>query len=195
MSSRSSITASEAPRSIRQTRPKPSKRTRLHIPEPQIVRIMQRHAAGESVRKISREEHRDRETVAKVVKSDEMHAYVQSLREQFYGLADLAIAAVRRGLREGDTKLAYQVLIDIGVVPNQGERTQMLAHEPLSSEETRHKELMGRLIEIAFERHHVYGTPMPELDEHLKKIGAKVNEDTGKLEPVGVDVKRRKLIN
>ncbi|MFZ0634437.1 MAG: hypothetical protein WA755_17655 [Candidatus Acidiferrales bacterium] len=156
---------------------------------------MQRHAAGESVRKISREEHRDRETIAKVVKSDEMHAYVQGLREQFYGLADLAIAAVRRGLQEGDAKLAYQVLIDIGVVPNQAERAEMLAQEPLSTEDARHKELLGKLVDVALQRHHAYGTPIEELDPHLKTIGAKVNEDTGKLEPIGPEVKRRKLIN
>ncbi|MFZ0634212.1 MAG: hypothetical protein WAM08_01715 [Candidatus Acidiferrales bacterium] len=129
------------------------------------------------------------------MKSDEMHAYVECLREQFYGLADLALATVRRGLQEGDAKLAYQILIDIGVVPNQAERAEMLAQESLSTDEERHRELMGRLIEIAFERHRIYGTPITELDEHLEKIGAKVNEKTGKLEPVGVDVKRRKLIN
>lgn len=194
MATRSSVTASGLSRTVCHSKPKPAKSSHIRIPEPQVVRIMQRHAAGESVRKISREEHRDRGTVAKVVKSDEMHAYVESLREQFYALGDLALETVRRGLEEGDAKLAYQVLIDIGVVPNQAERAEVLAQEPLSTEDARHKELLGKLVDVALQRHHAYGTPIEELDPHLKTIGAKINEETGKLEPVG-DVKRRKLIN
>ncbi|MFZ0636646.1 MAG: hypothetical protein WA755_13670 [Candidatus Acidiferrales bacterium] len=156
---------------------------------------MQRHIAGESVRKISREEGRDRATITKIVQSDEVRAYVDNLREQFYALGDLALETVRRGLQEGDTKLAYQILIDIGVVPNQAERAKMLAQETLDTDDARHKELLGKLVDVAFERHHIYGTPITELDEHLKKIGAKVNEETGKLEPDGPELKRRKLIN
>jgi hypothetical protein len=84
---------------------------------------MQRHVAGQSIRQISRAEHRARETVSKVVRSDEMRAYVCALRERLYGLGDDALAAVEYELRQNrDATLGYRLLVDIGVVPCPQER-------------------------------------------------------------------------
>ena len=52
------------------------------IPAPQRERIMQRHTLGQSIRRIAREENRARETVTKIVRSDDMRAYVTGLRER-----------------------------------------------------------------------------------------------------------------
>ena len=52
-------------------------------PPPQRLRIMQKYVAGESLVQIGREERRDRETVARIVKSEEMQEFVRQMREQF----------------------------------------------------------------------------------------------------------------
>jgi len=68
--------------------PKVAKKPGSRIPEPQIVRILQRHVMGQSQRQIAREEERSRPAIARIVKSEEMTAYVQRIREQFAGLAE-----------------------------------------------------------------------------------------------------------
>jgi|HubBroStandDraft_6_1064221.scaffolds.fasta_scaffold85863_2 hypothetical protein len=55
---------------------------------------MQRYAAGQSIREISRKEGRARETITKIVRCDEMQAHVQQMRERFYGLGCEALGAV-----------------------------------------------------------------------------------------------------
>lgn len=174
----------------------PAKRSRDKVPPPQRVRILQRYATGDSIVKIAREEGRNRETVSRIVHSDEMQVYVARMREKFYGLADLAIAAVQHALeKRKDAQLGYRILVDTGVVLNPAQRAEIQASQPLGTEEARHKELMAQLMEVAFERHHVYGTPIQELDPHLKAIGAKINPDTGKLEPIGAVGKTGKVVN
>ena len=71
-----------------QKMPKVAKKPGSRIPEPQIVRILQRHVMGQSQRQIAREEERSRPAIARIVKSEEMTAYVQRIREQFAGLAE-----------------------------------------------------------------------------------------------------------
>jgi hypothetical protein len=84
---------------------------------------MQRYVGGESIRQIAREEQRDRATVTKIVRSDEMQAFVQKMRERFYGLAFDAMNAVEHSLQQqNDARLAYRLLSDIGIVPSAGER-------------------------------------------------------------------------
>ena len=59
---------------------------------------MQRYVAGEGIRQLAREEQRDRATVTKIVRSDEMQNSVQHMRERFYGLGIDAMAAVSHAL-------------------------------------------------------------------------------------------------
>jgi hypothetical protein len=44
---------------------------------------MQRYIADDSIRQIAREEQRDRATVTRIVRSDEMNAFVQKMREEY----------------------------------------------------------------------------------------------------------------
>jgi hypothetical protein len=106
-----------------QDQPWSTKKPRTIVPPPQSARIMQRYVGGESIRQIAREEKRDRATVTKIVRSDEMQGFVQKMRERFYGLAFDAMNAVEHSLKQqNDARLAYRMLCDIGVVPSAGER-------------------------------------------------------------------------
>jgi hypothetical protein len=111
-----------------QNQPTSTEKLRTIVPPPQSARIMQRYVGGESIRQIARDEKRDRATVTKIVRSDEMQAFVQKMRERFYGFAFDAMNAVEHSLqRQNDARLAYRMLSDIGVVPSAGERFSIAA--------------------------------------------------------------------
>jgi hypothetical protein len=87
-----------------------------------------RFIAGQSVRKISREEKRDRETIARILRSNEVQLYIQDLRKSYIGLGPEAINALRKRLRScKDGLLAHRLLSDIGVVPSARERDLLLS--------------------------------------------------------------------
>jgi hypothetical protein len=103
--------------------PKLTKKRLSRIPAPQSERILQRFIAGQGIREISREEGRARQTVTKIVRPEKVQAYVQAMRERFYGLGGDALAAVQQALRhQKDAQLAYRLLMDIGVVPTAEQR-------------------------------------------------------------------------
>jgi hypothetical protein len=104
---------------ISHDQPKSSENPRTIVPPPQSARIMQRYVAAESIRQIAREEQRDRATVTKIVRSDEMNGVVQKMREQYYGLGFDALDAMQHALQiQKDGRLGHQLLADIGVVPS-----------------------------------------------------------------------------
>ena len=118
-------------RAINQNQPRSTKNPRTIVPPPQSARIMQRYVDGESIRQIAREEQRDRATVTKIVRSDEMQGFVQKMRERFYGLAFDAMNAVEHTLRQqNDARLGYRILTDIGIVPSAGERYSIATQPP-----------------------------------------------------------------
>jgi hypothetical protein len=66
-----------------------------------------RFIAGDSVRKISREENRDRETINRILRSNQVQLYIEELRASYIGLGLDAINAVRKRLKSGkDGRLA-----------------------------------------------------------------------------------------
>ena len=104
---------------ISRFQPFSTKKPRMIVPPPQSARIMQRYVSGDSIREIAREEGRDRATVTKIVRSDEMNAVVQKMRERYYALGFDALDAVQHTLRvRKDGGLGRQVLTDIGVIPS-----------------------------------------------------------------------------
>jgi hypothetical protein len=153
----------------------PAKRKRDRVPPPQRERIFQKYIAGKSVAQISREESRNRETVTKIVHSDEMRAHVQRLREQYLGLGDAALAALRHALETGkDGKLAYRVLQDSGVVPRESELMQILATEE-STQGSRFGRIAAQLLLCAIQRGRTFGIDMSEAEELLKNAGYRVD--------------------
>jgi len=96
---------------------------------------MLRYAGGESIRQIAREEQRDRATVTKIVRSDEMNAEVRKMREQYYGLGYDALHAVQHALKiQKDGRLGHQLLANIGVIPSAEERYAMAAEEAMNAD-------------------------------------------------------------
>jgi hypothetical protein len=90
---------------------KQPKTLKTYLPQPQVVRIQQRHVAGQKNSEIARAENCDRHTVARIVKAPEMAAYVERMKERFRGFAPLAMDTVEFGLSERkDARLACEVL-------------------------------------------------------------------------------------
>lgn len=119
------------PNKSRHSAPSVTKLSCPRIPAPQIERIKQRHIMGQSQREIARAEGRSRPTIKRIVKSEEMLAYIQEMRERFFGLAPDALATIECALREQkDARIAYDILRDVGVAPRRGESLQLPARTP-----------------------------------------------------------------
>ena len=198
--SKSKITAlheSQARRrfvTIRQNQPSSTKKPRTIVPPPQSARIMQRYAGGESIRQIAREERRDRATITKIVRSDEMQDFVQRMRERFYGLAFDAINTVQHSLQQqNDPRLAYRLLCDIGIVPSVGERYSIATQPPSIDKPTMtplelamSEDADGRINRVAYgaacvmeESARVFGTWLPTAEEWRR--GCRVAEVANKI--------------
>lgn len=172
---------------VRQGQPRSTNKRRTVVPPPQSARIVGRYIAGASIREISRVENRDRATVTKIVRSDQVHDYICKLKERFYGLGDDALNAVQHAVREqGDARLAYQILQDIGIVPSREERNLAALQQSAAAydEEGEVIKTMGRLIQTAIERARVFGTRCPELEADLEKVGGRINYETATIEPI-----------
>jgi hypothetical protein len=146
--------------------PRPTKKRRSVIPPPQSARIMHRYIAGESIRQIAREEKRDRETVTKIVRSEEVADYVRTMRERFYGLGETALGAVQRALEQGDARLAYEHLKDIGVVPDR-EMTNAVQRQmqgpTATSEDDAVSNEAWKLAYMTIHNARIFGQPLPHL--------------------------------
>lgn len=171
-------------RTINQGQPRSTKRPSAIVPPPQSARIMQRYVSGESIRQIAREEHRDRATVTKIVRSDEMNIFVQGMRERLYGLGIDAMDAIQHGLqKQKDARLGYQLLTDIGVVPSPQERCE-IATQPVRWTMTPFEAAMtegtqGQMMRVAYGAacaievsSECYGFPLPTPEEvrHSRKV-------------------------
>jgi hypothetical protein len=126
--------AHRSPR-VHQDRPRSTKNPRTIIPPPQSARIVQRYICGESLRKIARAEHRDRGTVAKIVRGPEVAEYIEVLRGKFYGALEIAMDTLLNELQNPSSKtrggLACEMLKSSGVVPNRNQ-TMDLESQPSS---------------------------------------------------------------
>lgn len=90
-----------------------SNESKLLLPLSQVLRIMLRHATGESNRKIAAVEKVNHETVAIIVRSEAMREF---LRQSYYALIENAIKTIAVAIDNGNTEMAYKVLQDTGVI-------------------------------------------------------------------------------
>jgi phage replication-related protein YjqB (UPF0714/DUF867 family) len=119
-----------------------------------------RHVAGESNREIARAEGRDRETVARIVKSSEMAGFVEEMKEEFRGLVPDAINAIRYALQvQKDARIALEVLRSNGLAPRSGEPEQ-LPITPATKNE-RDARQIGVLAAVIAERRRVFNVELP----------------------------------
>jgi len=180
-------------RATNQNQPRSTKKPRTIVPPPQSARIMQRYVGGESIRQIAREERRDRATITKIVRSDEMQGFVQRMRERFYGFACDAMDAVDHSLKQqNDARLAYRMLSDIGIVPSAEERYSIAMQPPSIDKSTMTSlELAmaegedGRINRVAYgaacvieESAKNFGTPLPTAADvhHLRRVAEVADE-------------------
>jgi hypothetical protein len=168
-------------RSVNQNPPRSTKKARTIVPPPQSARIIQRYAGGESIRQIAREEQRDRATVTKIVRSDEMQGFVQRMRERFYGFAFDAMNSVEHSLKQQkDARLAYRILTDIGIVLSERERYSIATQPPSIDKSTMTplelamaEDEDGSINRVAYgaacvmeESARVFGTELPTEEEY-----------------------------
>ena len=156
---------------------------------------MERYVRGESIRQIARDEKRDRATVTKIVRSDEMQGFVQKMRERFYGFAFDAMNAVEHSLKQqNDARLAYRMLSDIGVVPSAGERYSIATQPPSIDKSTMTplelavaEDADGRINRAAYgaacvmeESARAFGTELPTAEEyrHGRRVAEVADEIT-----------------
>jgi len=137
------------------------------VPPPQSARIMHRYIQGQSIRQIAREEKRDRATVTKIVRAEEVTEYVRNMRERFYGLGEAALSAVQRALEAGDARLAYEHLKDIGVVPERGRnavQSQMQGPAGMTEDEVLQEEI-HKLSFLTLNMARTFKQPLPHVAE------------------------------
>jgi hypothetical protein len=146
---------------------------------------MQRYVGGDSIRQIARAERRDRATVTKIVRLDEMQTFVQEMRERFFGLAPDALATIEYALREQkDARIGLEVLRDIGVRPQKGESAQLLATASASGY-TRQAIMVANVMP---EAHQHIGVPLPESIE--KPLTNDAQESEGAAKTSGANLRR-----
>jgi|SRR6516165_6024230 hypothetical protein len=110
-----------------QNPPEPTKKPRTSVPPPQSARIANRFISGQSIRKIAREEGRDRETVKRIVQARDIQEYVLLLRAKFFGVGPDAVDAIQHQLKDKkDGRLGLEILRDVGAVPSKRELYDIL---------------------------------------------------------------------
>src|ERR1700751_5352594 len=87
--------------------PKPAKKMRNRIPPVQRLRVMEKYALGRNQTAIAREEGLNRETIGRIVKSTEMEALTEEIRERWRGLCDAAVESVRRLIAKDDKQAVF----------------------------------------------------------------------------------------
>ena len=159
---------------------KPAKKARNRIPPVQRLRVMEKYAMGRNQTAIAREEGLNRESIARIVKSAEMEAFTEEIRERWRGLCDSAVESVRRLIAKDDRQTVLRVLESNGIIAPQGATLNhniQTAAKPTG--DARVKELMEAFAGVAIERARVFKTPFPELaevaKEHDIKLGFELN--------------------
>jgi len=178
---------------VGQNQPSSTEKPRTIVPPPQSARIIQRYVSGDSIREIARRERRDRATVTKIVRSDEMNAVVQKMREKYYALGFDALDAVQHTLQvRKDGGLGRQVLTDIGVIPSAEER-YAVASQPDKATLTPFEIAVaededGQINRVAYggacaieESARCFGTFLPTAEEHrrLRRVAKVADEIAG----------------
>ena len=155
--------------------PKPAKK-RDRIPPIQRLRVMEKYALGRNQTAIAREEGLNRESIGRIVKSAEMEAFTEEIRERWRGLCEDAIQSVRRLIAQDDRQTVFRVLESNGIIAPQGQAQNIpVQTAPKPSGDERVKELMGAFAAVAIERARVFKTPMPELNEIANEHGIKLD--------------------
>jgi hypothetical protein len=178
------------PSGVGQNQPIPTKKPPTIVPAPQCARIVQRYISGQSVRAIARAENRDRETIAKIIRSrdDEIKNYVNHSNEKFYRLANVALVSLARGL-ESSGWLALRFLEAVGVFPIPREEPPAVAQQ-LTADQTREAKtqtFFARFAADVYERSKAFDAPLVNIEADLHAGEGKSNGTAGSNEQRGTE--------
>jgi len=158
--------------------PKPAKKARNRIPPVKRIRVMERYASGENQTAIARNENLNRESVARIVKSEEMEAFTEEIRESWRALCKDAIQSVRRLIASDDRQTVFRVLESNGIIAPQGQ-VQNLSVQPATKPtgDEGVNNLRACFADVMMERSRVFKTPFPELAEIAEQNDIKLDFD------------------
>jgi hypothetical protein len=155
---------------------KPAKKMRNRIPPTKRIRVMQRYASGENQTAIARNENLNRESVGRIVKSAEMEAFTEEIRERWRGLCDSAVESVRRLIAQDDRPTVFRVLESNGIIAPQGQVQNLSVQTAVKpSQDDRMNNLRACFADVMMERAKVFKTPFPELAEMAEKSDIKLD--------------------
>jgi hypothetical protein len=157
---------------------KPSKKARHRIPPIQRLRVMEKYALGTNQTAIAREEGLNRESIGRIVRSEEMQAFTEEIRESWRGLCENAIQSVRRLIAKDDKQTVFRVLESNGILGPQGaalNHNVPTAAKP--SQDDRMNTLRACFADVMMERARVFKTPFPELAEIAEQHNIEVGID------------------
>ena len=164
--------AATAPTAIQH---KPAKKTRNRIPPVQRLRVMEKYAMGTNQTAIAREEGLNRESIGRIVKSEEMDAFTEEIRGRWRGLCDAAVESVRRLIAKDDKQAVFRVLESNGIVAPQGAALNHIQPAAKPSQDDRMKTLRACFADVMMERAKVFKTPFPELADIAKENDIKLD--------------------
>ena len=149
---------------------KPAKKMRHRIPPVQRLRVMEKYALGKNQTEIARQEGLNRESIGRIVKSAEMEAFTEEIRESWRGLCENAIQSVRRLIAKDDRQTVFRVLESNGILLPQGAAlNHNIPTAAKPNQDDRVKNLRACFADVMMERARVFKTPMPELAEIAEK--------------------------
>jgi hypothetical protein len=157
---------------------KPAKKMRNRIPPIQRLRVMEKYALGRNQTAIAREEKLNRESVARIVKSTEMEAFTEEIRERWRGLCDSAVESVRRLIAKDDKQTVFRVLESNGIIAPRGQVQNLSVNPaPKPTGDERMNNLRACFADVMMERSRVFKTPFPELAEIAEQNDIKLDFD------------------
>ncbi len=157
---------------------KPAKKARHRIPPIQRLRVMEKYALGHNQTAIAKQEGLNRESIGRIVKSAEMEAFTEEIRESWRGLCENAIQSVRRLIAKDDKQMVLRVLESNGILPPQGAAlNHNVPTATKSHQDDRMNTLRACFADVMMERAKVFHTPFPELAEIAEQHNIEVGFD------------------
>jgi hypothetical protein len=143
-----------------------------YTPEPKRLRVISRHMAGESARRIASAEGIDRETVARILTQEDAVDCINRCRSQLLLLMPKVLRAVEELLNCDDPRV--KAAIAMKLVDKLGSFEQLIGlANTLSDRELQKYAFLGRLTEMVTTKAKQHGIPLPPeyngLEDEAKK--------------------------
>jgi hypothetical protein len=161
----------------------PAKKRGFYTPEPVQARVIARHMAGESNRRIAGEEHIDPETVGRILSRQEVAQMIAGYQSNLLIMVPKAIDAYNEALESDDLRLkaamATKLLEGVGVFHRDGiERTIEAAQAADRHREEQRLQVMGEMMDLMLQQKQRNGVNIPPEIERAGEEARKRIEGT-----------------